>query len=146
MASSPETGPVNGLVAPPTVMSTEFDTGDHHLDSDLSDAQDVVVAETSRHQIAAASLEDVPAADDAGHDAYASDEDVQSSSTRDDASDDGDFDVDQGAPSPQSDREREQRSASQSSRPSSKRKSPSEDTYIQQNPELYGLRRSVRQP
>lgn len=126
------------------MMSTEFDTGDHHSDSDLSDAQDVVVADPDTRQ-AAASLQDAPAAHDAGHDAYASDDDVQSSSTRDDASDDGDFDVDEGAQSPQSDRERDQRSASQSSRPSSKRKSPSEETYIQQNPELYGLRRSVRQ-
>lgn len=144
MASPPESAPVNGFAAPPTTMSTEFDTGGHHSDSDLSDVRDVVVADPEARQ-PAASPQDATAADDAGRDAYVSDEDVQSSSTRDDASDDGDFDVDEGAPSPQSDRELDQRSASQSSLPSSNRKSPSEDTYIQQNPELYGLRRSVRQ-
>ena len=145
MASSAETGPVNGLVSPPTVMSTEFDTGDHHSDSDLSDVQDVVVADPDTRASAAATIEASPALDDAGHDAYASDGDDQSASTHDEASDDGDFGLDEGAPSPQSDREPdEERSPSQSSRPSPKRKSASEDTYIQQNPELYGLRRSVR--
>ena len=143
MASPPETAPVNGVVPPPTLMSTEFDTGDHQSDSDLSEAQDVVVADPDTRE-PAPNLENGSAPTYAGHDTYASDADMNSASTHDEASDDGDFDVDEGAPSPQSDRERDQRSASQSSRPSSKRKSPSEDTYIKQNPELYGLRRSVR--
>ena len=145
MASPPETGPVNGLVPPPTVMSTEFDTGDHHSDSDLSDVQDVVVADPDARVPAAANLDDAAVLNDAGRDAYASDGDDHSASTHDEASDDGDFDLDEGGPSPPSDHERDERSPSQSSRPSPKRKSPSEDTYIQQNPELYGLRRSVRE-
>lgn len=142
MASPPETGPVNGLVPPPTLMSTEFDTGDHQSDSDLSEAQDVVVADPAT-RVPAANLENGSAPNHAGHDAYASDGDMNSASTHDEASDDGDFDIDDGAPSPRSVQERDERSPSQSSRPSSKRKSPSEDAYIQQNPELYGLRRSV---
>lgn len=143
MASPPETGPVNGLVPPPTLMSTEFDTGDQQSESDLSEARDVVVADPSTRE-PALNLENGAAPNDAGHDAYASDGDMNSASTHDEASDDGDFDVDEGAPSPRSYQERDERSASQSSRPSSRRKSPSEETYIQQNPELYGLRRSVR--
>lgn len=144
MASPAETGPVNGLIPPPTLMSTEFDTGDHQSDSDLSEAQDVVVAGPDA-QASPLNLENAPDEDDAVQDAYGSDGDANSASTHDEASDDGDFDIDEGAASPQSDRERDDRSASQSSHPSSKRKSPSEETYIQQNPELYGLRRSVRQ-
>ena len=127
-------------------MSTEFDTGDHQSDSDLSEAQDVVVADPDTRE-SPSSLEDAPAPNHAGHDAYASDGGMNSASTKDEASDDGDFDGEEGAPSPRSDQERDERSASASSRsrPSSKNKSPAEDSYIQQNPELYGLRRSVRQ-
>lgn len=134
---------MNGLIPPPITMSTEFDTGDHHSDSDLSDAKDVVVADPDT-RAPSSDPEELPAQNDIAHDALASDGEANSASTHDDASDDGDFDMDEGAPSPQSDHERDDRSASLSSRRSSKRKSPAEDTYIQQNPELYGLRRSVR--
>lgn len=134
---------MNGLIPPPITMSTEFDTGDHHSDSDLSDGKDVVVAHPDT-RAPSSDPEELPAQNDIAHDAPASDGEANSASTHDDASDDGDFDMDEGAPSPQSAHGRDHRSASLSSRPSSKQKSPAENSYIQQNPELYGLRRSVR--
>lgn len=143
MTPSPEADPANGHMPPPTLMSTEFDTGGHTSDSDVSEAHDVVVADPVA-RAPSSDPDEAPVLDDAGRDEYASEIEVQSDSTRDEASDDGDFDVDEAAPSPQSDGERD-RSDPPSSRRSSARESPSEDTYIQQNPALYGLRRSVRQ-
>lgn len=65
-------------------------------------------------------------------------------SDEDNASDDGDFDM---QPSPASHHEEaaDDRASSSDSNRGSKRKAPVDDEdYIKANPELYGLRRSVR--
>ncbi|KAM5380488.1 hypothetical protein ACJA88_004817 [Fusarium oxysporum] len=65
-------------------------------------------------------------------------------SSEDNASDDGDFDMEESLPS-QNEDAMEDRDSSTDSNRASKRKAPvEEDEYIKANPELYGLRRSTR--
>ena len=60
-----------------------------------------------------------------------------------DGSEDAEYDLDT-PPSAPADTHQDGRSSSEDSVPSRKRKaSPEDDDYIKQNPELYGLRRSV---
>ena len=60
------------------------------------------------------------------------------------ASDDADYDMEESAAASQSDENRDDRSTSRESRRAPKRKAVAEeDEYIRENPELYGLRRSV---
>ena len=60
------------------------------------------------------------------------------------ASDDADFDMEDSPAPSQSDAPQDQRSTSNDSRRTVKRKAAvEEDEYIRENPELYGLRRSV---
>lgn len=61
-----------------------------------------------------------------------------------DQSDDADFDMEDNSPAPLTNGGREQSSTSSESRRPAKRKLPVEDEHILANPELYGLRRSVR--
>lgn len=69
-----------------------------------------------------------------------------SDSSDEDASADADFDMDDSPQSPQSDQEDDAPSPSSDSRQPPKRKAPTsaEEDYMRENPELYGLRRSVR--
>jgi chromodomain-helicase-DNA-binding protein 1 len=75
-------------------------------------------------------------------------------SADDNASDDGDFDMQQSSPSQHEDQEElealddgiptiTRASSSDSSRPAKRKAKIEEDEYIMANPELYGLRRSV---
>jgi chromodomain-helicase-DNA-binding protein 1 len=63
----------------------------------------------------------------------------------DDASADADFDMDDSPQSPQSDQDDDEPSPANGSRQPSKRKAPTsaEEEFMRENPELYGLRRSV---
>jgi chromodomain-helicase-DNA-binding protein 1 len=70
-----------------------------------------------------------------------------SESSDGDASADADFDMDDSPQSPQSEQdEDDEPSPSNASRQPQKRKAPNaaEEDYMRENPELYGLRRSVR--
>lgn len=76
-------------------------------------------------------------------------EDPESSESSEDekgnGSEDGDFDVEESVPEPNRRNTRVDRSSSHDSRRPTKRKMGIEDDeYIKANPELYGLRRSVR--
>jgi chromodomain-helicase-DNA-binding protein 1 len=68
-----------------------------------------------------------------------------SDSSDEDASADADFDMDDSPQSPQSDQDDDEPSPSNDSRQPPKRKAPTsaEEDYMRENPELYGLRRSV---
>lgn len=135
MSTSSEASPVNGR------SSLAIDDHDEHMangdqsDSDLSDVQpvdvdgpssDPVVAARAPAQLPAVTLED------------------PSESSDNDASDDADFDM---ADSPASAQSNEDAvgNAARDSRPPPKRKATQtiEDDFMRENPELYGLRRSV---
>jgi chromodomain-helicase-DNA-binding protein 1 len=75
-----------------------------------------------------------------GHDVAAS-----SSSSPNDASEDADFDMDESQVSQQDEDMADGQESSGSSPPATKRKNTvAEDEYMRMDPELYGLRRSVR--
>lgn len=69
-----------------------------------------------------------------------------SDSTDNDAYGDADYDMEASPQSAPSDHDQNQQPSSDDSPPSSKRKAPAatDDEYMRENPELYGLRRSVR--
>lgn len=80
-----------------------------------------------------------------------SDEDRMSESgesSADDASHDADFEMNNDLPSPhdQNDEPRGRASSTDSNQGSKRKASRDEEKYIRANPELYGLRRSVRHP
>lgn len=107
-------------------------------ESDLSDVNDIstTLPTESRQDENAASE------DDAMHDMATSDEGDSA-----DAAGEEDADFDEEAPSPEpASGMRHDRSGSDDSQRSSKRKAGEvdDDEYMKQNPELYGLRRSVR--
>lgn len=114
-----------------------FDTGDQVTDSDSHDVPDHTFDQPS------------PASsDDANHDSHIAQDDTHQSaseqSSDDNASDDGDFDMEESLPS-QNEDAAEDHASSTDSNQTSKRKAPvEEDEFIKANPELYGLRRSVR--
>lgn len=126
-------------------MSTEFDAGDAASDSEISDIQDVVVADPASRASSVAN--EVPTYTEADPDASDLENQNETDSAEDNNSDDGDFDMDDNPPSPQSDAVDDvddAGSSSQASRRIAKRKVAVEEDYIHQNPELYGLRRSGR--
>jgi chromodomain-helicase-DNA-binding protein 1 len=104
-------------------------------DSDLSDSH-----EPAAHD---ASDADAPGEEYDSNDEMAVDSD-SSNDVDAEGEPDGDYDSDS-PPSEQAESERARSSVSQdSSRPSKRKASAEKDDYITQNPELYGLRRSVR--
>lgn len=126
----------NGHGSPYAANTTAANGLAPHSDSDVSHTHQDAVAEP-------ASDVDAPGEDD--------DEDVemaQDSDSSDDVDAEGEADGDYDSESPppeQAESDDARSSASQESRRPSKRKaSPEGDDYITQNPELYGLRRSVR--
>lgn len=137
MSDSPESSPVNGHDSPVANHVSVQLLDPEPSESDLSDAPAPdVVSPSSDSQDA---LEQ-PVADH-----RADDFDDPSSSSNEDAPNDGDFDDLEAAPSPGSNDENIEAAASDDSRAASKRKAgvSLEDDYIRENPELYGLRRSV---
>lgn len=125
----------NGYGSPADAAAMPTNGHASHSDSDLSDANEPTAQ---------------PASDaDAPGEEYDDDDEMAIDSSSSDDVDaegepDGDYDSDS-PPSEQAESERARSSVSQDSTRPSKRKASSEkDDYITQNPELYGLRRSVR--
>lgn len=138
MMSTPTFGdPSNGHLSAGDEISMSFDTGDHATDSDSHDAPDHTLDPPSP-----------TSSDDANHDSNMIQDDTHMSaseqSSEDNASDDGDFDMEESVLSQNEDVIEDRASSTDSAR-TSKRKAPvEEEDYIKANPELYGLRRSVR--
>jgi chromodomain-helicase-DNA-binding protein 1 len=139
MSTSPEASPVNGHASP---------SEDEHMDDVANDDRDQSDSD----------LSDVQAADDdadpqspdtvdvaglrAGKPVLSFQQHVEDSGSSDhDASNDADFDMADSPASAHSNGDNS-RAASTESRPAPKRKAVEED-FMRENPELYGLRRSV---
>jgi chromodomain-helicase-DNA-binding protein 1 len=112
---------------------------DHQSDSDLSDVQEPNAIQDSPSPSPQANDITEPLAD--GRDFEESDQ-----SSDDNASQDADFDMEDDLPSPQSEPVPDPAGSSSrdSSRGAKRKAGIEEDEYIKANPELYGLRRSVR--
>lgn len=136
MSTSPEHSPTNGHLSPPEEDQSISIPDRDQSESDLSDVQ-APVAESP-------SAENSDAPDSPPEDAHLTHEDHSESSDNDNnASDDGDFDMADSPASARSDAE-EGRNESVEARPPPKRKAQAiEDDFMRENPELYGLRRSV---
>jgi chromodomain-helicase-DNA-binding protein 1 len=127
----------NGRGSPYAADTTTTNGLAAHSNSDMSYSHEDAVAEP-------ASDADAPGEDD--------DEDVvmaQDSDSSDDVDAEGEADGDYDSESPppeqaESDDDARSSVSQESSRPSKRKASPEGDDYITQNPELYGLRRSVR--
>jgi chromodomain-helicase-DNA-binding protein 1 len=114
--------------------------GDHspHSDSDLSDDRDAVA-------VRPLSDEDAPGED------YNQDEEmgIEPESSEDEDAEgepDGDYDSETLPPAEQDALRSRSSSSQESQRPLKRKAGAEEDDYMTQNPELYGLRRSVRSP
>ncbi|KAL6155911.1 ATP-dependent DNA helicase Hrp3 [Exserohilum turcicum] len=132
VASLPYT---NGHLSPLAAHMTIADSSSQHSDSDASDAKE---------HTAAAQASDV----DAPGEEYEEDEEMAAASDSSEDVDaegepDGDYDS-ESPPSEQAESDRARSSSQESSRPSKRKASAEKDDYIEQNPELYGLRRSGR--
>lgn len=140
MSSPLEPGPINGFRSPQGGSPSPIVARGHQSDSDLSDV----------HDNAAVPVSSSPSPDPNDSTGYinGAPDFAESDSSGDDnnASDDADFDMDDDAASiVQSDGAGDAHSSSNDSqRPSKRKVAAREDEYIKANPELYGLRRSVR--
>jgi chromodomain-helicase-DNA-binding protein 1 len=125
----------NGHISPVAVHAALAQSSDQHSDSDLSDAQEPAAAEPS-------SDVDAPGEEYDDDEPAAADSDV-SDDVDAEGEPDGDYDSDS-PPSEHAPSSRARSSSSQeSSRPLKRKVSADKDDYMTQNPELYGLRRSV---
>lgn len=140
MSSPLEPGPINGYRSPKGGSPSPIVASGNHSDSDLSDVRD--------NAAGLASSSPSPDPNDSTGYMNGAPDFAESESSGDDnnASDDGDFDMDDDAASvAQSDGAGDVHSSSNDSQRPTKRKAVArEDDYIKANPELYGLRRSVR--
>lgn len=125
----------NGHLSSPVANVTNGDKIPSHSDSELSDAKD-------------ATAEDGSSNDEAQEDTH--DEDAQGYSMTDSSEDvdaegepDGDYDSETPPPAEQEASAAETSSSDTSRRPSKRKASVDDDEFMEQNPELYGLRRSV---
>lgn len=142
MSSSPEPAYANGHASPTIQSTNKIELDDRASISDLSDANDAPLV--ARH--VATSPTPSSGHEDSIHDLDAHADDIADESTDEDlnASDDGDFDAEDDAAGSQSDVPRDAGSSSSSSHRAAKRKAElAEDEHMRENPELYGLRRSV---
>jgi len=138
MSTSPERSPANGHLSPAVdEVTVSFAKGDQS-DSDLSDVQAAEVDEPTPDSRA-----DLDAANSG---TAREDSDVASQASDNDGSDDADYDMAESVASAHSDAERDQPPSSGESHRAPKRKAQNalEDDYMRNDPELYGLRRSVR--
>jgi chromodomain-helicase-DNA-binding protein 1 len=115
---------------------TTADSSSQHSDSDQSDTREAAAVD--------------PASDvDAPGEEYDEDDEVAaaaSDSSEDvdaEGEPDGDYDS-ESPPSEQAESDRARSSSQESTRPRKRKASDEKEDYIEQNPELYGLRRSVR--
>lgn len=139
MSTSPEPSPVNGHLSPASNNVSVQLLDPEPSDSDLSDAPAPDLGSPSASQ---------DELDDTAANGHVDDfEDPQTSSDEEDAPNDGDFDDAGDAASLASNGDGDQVEAvsSDNSSTRSKRKLAVnfEDDYMRENPELYGLRRSV---
>lgn len=145
MSTSPELSPPNGIASSPRGDIVAVQTNGHPDESDLSDIQAAAEVVVSPRPASPSGYRDA----DADADADIADEDEDSESVNNDASDDADFDMADSPASVQSiqeDDDVEEAASSSESQRAPKRKAPAvvlEDDYMRENPELYGLRRSV---
>ena len=111
-------------------------------DSDLSDAQPARVGAAFSES---PESPDALGSPDSGPEFAPDEQGEQSESSDHDAMDDGDFDGPASPRSVQSNDDASDRATSPSGRAAAKRKATQviEDDYMRENPELYGLRRSV---
>lgn len=139
MSASPESSPANGHVSPVATSVAVQLLDPEPSDSDLSDVQ--------APDVASPSSDSANNFDSTARDGRADDFDGASSPSDNGASDDADFDEVADSPaSPRSNGPAEgAASPSDDSRTASKRKAGGslEEDYMRENPELYGLRRSV---
>jgi chromodomain-helicase-DNA-binding protein 1 len=143
MSSSPEPSLANGHGSPLEDSSISPAADGAQSDSDLSEVNETVVIARPR---------DSPSAFDHDHDSDDAKPDSEShraaESSADDnneVSDDADFDVEDSPVASHSDAAQDELSESNDSHRAAKRKvGAGENEYIAANPELYGLRRSVR--
>ncbi|KAI0177130.1 SNF2 super family protein [Pestalotiopsis sp. NC0098] len=141
MSSSPEPEAANGY-SNLVVRDDGGANGDAHAESDVSDAEHTI---TVRPRTSASPDYDQSA--DENENTFEQERDAieSSASDNDDPADDADFDIEDSPAPSHSDGAQDERSASNSSRQSNKRKATNdEEDYIKANPELYGLRRSSR--
>lgn len=137
MSASPsDASPVNGHASPLADAENHVIANGNQSDSDLSDVQ---------APDAEAPSSDTPQAEEVTVRNPELTVEEPSDSSDEDASADADFDMDDSPQSPQSDQEDDAPSPSSDSRQPPKRKAPTsaEEDYMRENPELYGLRRSV---
>ncbi|PNY24508.1 Chromo domain-containing protein 1 [Tolypocladium capitatum] len=138
MSTPTEGGPVNGYLSPDDAGTSTAFAQRGRSDSDLPDAQNTP-AEHSSPSISEDRNGETPSQSREDH--RMSDSDGSSGGN---ASDDADFEMQDGVRSQHDDGVGQDRESSADSR-LSKRKSPvAEEEFIQANPELYGLRRSTR--
>jgi chromodomain-helicase-DNA-binding protein 1 len=138
MSTSPDPSPVNGHVSLSTDGHGTRVADATQSDSDLSDAQPAGI------DAAAPESPDAVGSPDEAPEFAADGQEESSDSSDHDALDDNDFDVaDSPASVPSNDAS--DHAASASVRTAVKRKAAQvlEDEYMRENPELYGLRRSV---
>lgn len=139
MSASPESSPANGHVSPVANSVAVQLLDPEPSDSDLSDVQ--------APDVASPSSDSANNFDSTALDAPADDFDGASSPSDNGASDDADFDqvVDSPASARSNALDEGAASASDDSRTGFKRKAGAsmEEDYMRENPELYGLRRSV---
>ncbi|RYN84148.1 Chromodomain helicase [Alternaria alternata] len=132
VASVPYT---NGHLSPLAAHTATADSSSHHSDSEQSDSQEAAAVDQAS---------DV----DAPGEEYDEDDEVAAASDSSDDVDaegepDGDYDS-ESPPSAQEESDRARSSSQESTRPRKRKASDEKEDYIEQNPELYGLRRSGR--
>ncbi len=138
MFTPPDTGPVNGHGSPSEDEHNTHVSDGNQSDSDLSDAQPAGLGAASSES------PDAVGSPDEGPE-FAQEEQEESSDASDnDAVNDEDFDA-AGSPASARSNDLSDRDASASGPAVAKRKAAQtiEDEFMRENPELYGLRRSV---
>lgn len=137
MSTPPLGGPSNGHLSPGHEMGISLEIETHRSDSDSPEPHNYPSNRSSPSP-----------SDDANDISNHIDNDVQMSesdnASQDNASDDGDFDMEESIPSQHEDAEEERASSTDSNRVPKRKAAVREDEYMKANPELYGLRRSVR--
>ena len=139
MSSPVVTGPINGHLLPDDAMTSTVVVETVRSDTDIPDAHDDPMDHSSPSASEILTRETPNRVDE---DRGFSDSDRSSEGN---ASEDADFDMQESVASPQDDDgEQDRESSPATSRPSKRKVEIVEEDFIQANPELYGLRRSVR--
>ncbi|KHN96343.1 chromo domain-containing protein 1 [Metarhizium album ARSEF 1941] len=138
MSSPVVMGPVNGHMSPDDAITPPVDVEVGQSDTDISNARESPM-DRSSPSTSEAQPQETP--NHVDQDGASSDDD---GSRPDNASDDGDFDMQESVATPHGDAEVDRESSPASSRPPKRKAAVAEEDYMRENPELYGLRRSTR--